>query len=81
MSECGRHALTQIKAGHRRLPAKCATEMEVPVLTLEDCIALSALTDDEIAASAEHEHLPSGNYLLHSAGGVPRIKQSSQRTS
>jgi len=51
------------------------------VLTLEDCIALSELTDEEIAAIAEHEHLPMivaaecGNYLIHSAGGVPRIKR------
>ena len=51
------------------------------MLTFEDCIALSELTDEEIAAIAEHEHLPMivaaefGNYLIHSADGVPRIKR------
>ncbi len=51
------------------------------MLTFEDCIALSELTDEEIAAIAEHEHLPMivaaelGNYLIHGADGVPRIKR------
>jgi hypothetical protein len=51
------------------------------MLTFEDCIALSDLTDEEIAAIAEHEHLPLivaaefGNYLIHCADGVPRMKQ------
>ena len=51
------------------------------MLTFEDCIALSELTDEEIAAIAEHEHLPMivaaelGNYLIHCADGVPRIKR------
>jgi hypothetical protein len=51
------------------------------VLTFEDCIALSELTDEEVAAIAEHEHLPMivaaefGNYLIHGADGVPRIKR------
>jgi len=51
------------------------------MLTFEDCVALSELTDEEIAAIAEHEHLPMtvaaelGNYLIHGADGVPRIKR------
>jgi hypothetical protein len=51
------------------------------MLTFADCVALSELTDEEIAAIAEHEHLPMivaaelGNYLIHRAEGVPRIKQ------
>lgn len=51
------------------------------MLTFEDCIALSELTDEEIAAIAEHEHLSMivaaelGNYLIHCADGVPRIKR------
>jgi hypothetical protein len=51
------------------------------MLTFEDCIALSELTDEEIAAIAEHEHLPMivaaelGNYLIHCADGVPRIER------
>jgi hypothetical protein len=51
------------------------------MLTFEDCVALSELTDEEIAAIAEHEHLPMivaselGNYLIHCADGVPRLKR------
>lgn len=51
------------------------------MLTFEDCIALSELTDEEIAAIAEHEHLPMtvaaefGNYLIRCADGLPRIKR------
>jgi hypothetical protein len=51
------------------------------MLTFEDCLALSELTDDEVAAIAEHEHLPMivaaelGNYLIHAPDGVPRIKR------
>jgi hypothetical protein len=50
------------------------------MLTFEDCVALSELTDEEIAAIAEHEHLPMivaaemGNYLVH-ADGIPKIKR------
>ncbi len=49
------------------------------MLTWEDCIAFSELTPEEIAAIAEHEHLPEviaaelGNYLLHAAHGPERI--------
>ena len=51
------------------------------MLTLEDCIALSDLTEDEVLAIAEHEHLPEmlavelGNYLIHSPNGVPLLKR------
>ena len=51
------------------------------MLTLEDCIALSELTEDEIAAIAEHEHLPAivaaelGNYLVHDSAGCPVIRR------
>ena len=40
------------------------------MLSIEDCIALSSLTEEEVAAIAEHEHLPMivaaelGNYLV-----------------
>jgi len=50
------------------------------VLTLEDCIALCDLTEEEVAAIAEHEHIPMmvaaelGNYLVHSPEGVPMIR-------
>ena len=51
------------------------------MLTLDDCIALSDLTEDEVLAIAEHEHLPEilavelGNYLIHRQNGVPLLKR------
>ncbi|EWY37714.1 hypothetical protein N825_16815 [Skermanella stibiiresistens SB22] len=50
------------------------------MLTIEDCIALSELTENEIKAIAEHEHVPEmialelGNYLLHRDDGQTCIK-------
>lgn len=50
------------------------------MLTLEDCIALSDLTEEEILAIAEHEHIPEmaaaelGNYLAHAPDGEHYIK-------
>lgn len=50
------------------------------MLTLEDCIALSDLTEEEILAIAEHEHIPEiaaaelGNYLVHAPDGEHCIK-------
>ena len=51
------------------------------MLTFEDCLALSGLTEDEIDAIAQHENLPEivalelGNYLLHQPDGVLRIRR------
>lgn len=51
------------------------------MLTLEDCLDLSELTEDEILAIAEHEHIPEicaaelGNYLVHSPDGVVRVRR------
>lgn len=51
------------------------------MLTLEDCIGLCDLTEDEIKAIEDHEHLPEiaalelGNYLVHSPEGVPMIRR------
>lgn len=51
------------------------------MLTIEDCIALSDLTEEEIDAISEHEHIPEivaaeyGNYLIHTPDGVPAIKR------
>ena len=51
------------------------------MLSLEDCIALSALTEDEVAAIAEHEHLPMmvatelGNYLVQTPDGSRYIRR------
>lgn len=50
------------------------------MLTFEDCVALSGLTQEEIDAIAVHEHLPEviaaelGCYLVHRAGGRQAIK-------
>ncbi|MDH3286327.1 MAG: hypothetical protein OEP48_01170 [Betaproteobacteria bacterium] len=51
------------------------------MLTFEDCVALSGLTAEEIAAIAEHEHIPElaaaemGNYLCRSPSGELHIKR------
>lgn len=51
------------------------------VLTLKDCIELCDLTEEEVEAIAEHEHIPTivaaelGNYLVHSPEGVPMIRR------
>ena len=50
------------------------------MLTLEDCIALSELTEDEILAIVSHESIPEmaavelGNYLVRSKDGQWMIK-------
>jgi S-ribosylhomocysteine lyase LuxS involved in autoinducer biosynthesis len=50
------------------------------MLTIQDCIELSELTEEEILAIAEHEHIPAmaalelGNYLVHTPEGQRRIK-------
>ncbi len=50
------------------------------MLTLEDCIALSDLTVEEIDAIAEHEHLPEviatelGCYLVHCPDGRQALR-------
>lgn len=50
------------------------------MLTLEDCLALCELTEDEVLAIAEHENIPEaaaaelGNYLVHCSDGEACIK-------
>lgn len=50
------------------------------MLTLQDCLALSELTEDEVAAIAAHEHCHEmiaaelGHYLVETPGGRLRIK-------
>ena len=50
------------------------------MLTYQDCIGLSDLTEEEIKAIAEHEHVPDiialefGHYLIETGDGVPAIK-------
>ena len=51
------------------------------MLTIQDCIGLCRLTEDEIIAIAEHEHLPDmlalelGDYLCRTAEGELRVKR------
>lgn len=51
------------------------------MLTIEDCIELSGLTEEEVLAIAEHEHLPEmvavemGAYLVETPAGEKRIKR------
>jgi hypothetical protein len=51
------------------------------MLCYEDCVGLSDLTEEEIEAIAQHEHLPEmaalemGSYLVHTPGGAPLIKR------
>jgi hypothetical protein len=51
------------------------------MVTFEDCLSLCELTEDEIRAIAEHEHLPEtvalemGSYLVRGPGGEFRIQQ------
>jgi hypothetical protein len=53
-------------------------------LSMQDCIDISDLTEDEILAIAEHENLPEilaielGSYLVHAPGGEKRIKRMIQ---
>ncbi|MBL27427.1 MAG: hypothetical protein CMM50_07760 [Rhodospirillaceae bacterium] len=50
------------------------------MLSIEDCIALCELTEAEVDAIAEHEHLPEiiaaelGAYLCHAPDGSARIR-------
>lgn len=51
------------------------------MLTLEDCIALSGLTEEEIDAIARHEHVPElvaaeiARYLAHAPNGAPVVRR------
>ena len=51
------------------------------MLSYEDCVGLSDLTEEEIEAIAEHENVPEivaaelGSYLVHSSEGVPMIRR------
>jgi len=51
------------------------------MLSYEDCRAFSDLTDEEIEAIAEHEHISQmaaaalGSYLMHTPAGVPMLNR------
>ena len=50
------------------------------MITLDDCVALCGLTNDEVSALAEHEHIPDmaaaalGQCLLTQPGGCQIIR-------
>ena len=50
------------------------------MISLEDCIGLCGLTEEEVLAIAEHEHLPEivaaslADYLLHQAHGTEKVR-------
>ena len=50
-------------------------------ITLEDCVGLSGLTEEEILAIAEHDHVPTtvavglAQYLSETEGGLRRVGQ------
>jgi hypothetical protein len=49
------------------------------MLTVQDCLAMCELSEDEVRAIAQHEHIPEvvaaelGNYLVHTPEGERRI--------
>jgi hypothetical protein len=51
------------------------------MITIEDCIGLSGLTEEEVDAIAEHEHLPEivaaelGSYLVATEVGQSEIRR------
>ena len=51
------------------------------MLTFKDCLALCDLSEEEVKAIAEHEHIPQlaamelGNYLVRTPDGVPMIRK------
>jgi hypothetical protein len=51
-----------------------------PMITLEDCLAFCGLTEEEVLAIAEHEHLPEiaaralASYLLRQEHGTDKIR-------
>lgn len=51
------------------------------MISQEDCLAMCGLNEREVAAIAEHEHVPEvaaaalASYLLHKAGGEKEIRR------
>lgn len=51
------------------------------MLTYQDCLGLCDLSEEEIEAIREHEHIPQivalemGDYLVHTENGIPAIKR------
>lgn len=51
------------------------------MITLEDCVAFCGLTEEEVLAIAEHEHLPEiaatafASYLMHQEHGLEKVRE------
>ena len=51
------------------------------MLTYEDCVGLCELTEEEVEAIAEHEHIPEivaaelGSYLVHTDNGELKVRR------
>ena len=49
------------------------------MLTIQECLSMCGLTEDEVRAIAQHEHIPEivaaelGSYLVRTAGGETLI--------
>jgi hypothetical protein len=60
--------------------AACGAGDDLPMLSFEDCVALCGLTEEEVRAIAEHEHIPEiaaaeyANYLITRPDGELYIK-------
>ena len=54
--------------------------MVVGMITLEDCVAFCGLTEEEVLAIAEHEHMPEiaatalAEYLMYQEHGTEKIR-------
>jgi hypothetical protein len=50
------------------------------MITLEDCVAFCGLSEEEVLAIAEHEHLPEvaaaalASYLVHQEHGLEKVR-------
>lgn len=51
------------------------------MLTLQDCVDMCDIDEDEILAIAEHEHVPEiiaaemAQYVVHAPDGIPNIRR------
>lgn len=51
------------------------------MLTYEDCLGMTDLTEEEVKAISEHEHCPEiialelGHYMMRDTDGQPRIRR------
>ena len=56
------------------------TQLRIKMISLEDCIALCGLDEEQVLAIAEHEHIPEiaaaalADYLLHKKRGPEIIR-------